>query len=243
LNDRSSLAPTLRSAFVEFHHSQPLLYLQPRRPLLPELVLQLIQPASQFCGGRSCICRRCGSTLSRKSRRPGGPPGGSDGPHALTFALVVVIVVGVLVAVGSSKCPVLPELSPECFLLDDLLDLEDGSAGCQSAVSRGKLGPSSASHLDPRARTLHLVQVIRHLVPSTPIRRTDAGQVNSVCSSSLEFFPLFPVFWSTGQQREAGHFVKQSQSRSSGKPAFHARPLLTARLDVAPSLSKDGQVH
>ena len=41
-----------------------------------------------------------------------------------------------------------------------------------SAVSRGKLGPSSASHLDPRARTLHLVQVIRPLVPSTPIRRT-----------------------------------------------------------------------
>ena len=113
-------------------------------------------------------------TLHRNSRRPGGPPGGSDGPHALTFALVVVIVVivvGVLVAVGSSKRPVLPELSPESFLLDDLLDLEDGSGGV-SAVSRGKLGPSSASHLDPRARTLHLVQVIRHLVPSTPIRRT-----------------------------------------------------------------------
>ena len=171
MNDRSSLAPTLRSAFVDFHHSQPLLYLQPRRPLLPELVLQLIQPASQHRGGRSFVGRGCGSTLSRNSRRPGGPPGGSDGPHALTFALVVVIVVGVLVAVGSSKRPVLPELSPECFLLDDLLDLEDGSAGV-SAVSRGKLGPSSASHLDPRARTLHLVQVIRHLVPSTPIRRT-----------------------------------------------------------------------
>ena len=158
----------------------------------------------------------------------------------MTFALVVVIVVGVLVAVGSSKRPVLPELSPECFLLDDLLDLEDGSGGV-SAVSRGKLGPSSVSHLDPRARTLHLVQVIRHIVPSTT--RTRRGQVNSVCSSSLEFFPLFPVFRSTGQQKEAGHFVKQSQSRSSGKPAFHAHPLLTARLDVAPSLSKDGQVH
>lgn len=126
-------------------------------------------------------------TLHRNSRRPGGPPGGSDGPHALTFALVVVIVVGVLVAVGSSKRPVLPELSPESFLLDDLLDLEDGSGGV-SAVSRGKLGPSSASHLDPRARTLHLVQVIRHLVPSTT--RSDAGQVNSVCSSSPSFFPL-----------------------------------------------------
>lgn len=170
MNDRSSLAPTLRSAFVDFHHSQPLLYLQPRRPLLPELVLQLIQPAPQHRGGRSFVGRGCGSTLSRNSRRPGGPPGGSDGPHALTFALVVVIVVGVLVAVGSSKRPVLPELSPECFLLDDLLDLEDGSG--VSAVSRGKLGPSSVSHLDPRARTLHLVQVIRHLVPSTPIRRT-----------------------------------------------------------------------
>ena len=125
MNDRSSLAPTLRSAFVDFHHSQPLLYLQPRRPLLPELVLQLIQPAPQH---------RCGRIFF------------------------------------SSKRPVLPELSPECFLLDDLLDLEDGSG--VSAVSRGKLGPSSVSHLDPRARTLHLVQVIRHLVPSTPIRRT-----------------------------------------------------------------------
>ena len=242
MNDRSSLAPTLRSAFVDFHHSQPLLYLQPRRPLLPELVLQLIQPAPQHRSGRSCVGRGCGSTLSRNSRRPGGPPGGSDGPHALTFALVVVVIVGVLVAVGSSKRPVLPELSPECFLLDDLLDLEDGSRGV-SAVSRGKLGPSSASHLDPRARTLHLVQVIRHIVPSTPIRRTRRSVKSTVSVPLLSsFFPIV-LFRSTGQQKEAGHFVKQSQSRSSGKPAFRAHPLLTARLDVAPSLSKDGQVH
>lgn len=242
MNDRSSLAPTLRSAFVDFHHSQPLLYLQPRRPLLPELVLQLIQPASQHRGGRSFVGRGCGSTLSRNSRRPGGPPGGSDGPHALTFALVVVIVVGVIVAVGSSKRPVLPELSPECFLLDDLLDLEDGSAGV-SAVSRGSsvLRRRLTSTHAREPCTWYRLYAISSRRPRFDAR--DAGQVNCVCSSSLEFFPLFPIFRSTGQQKEAGHFVKQSQSRSSGKPAFHARPLLTARLDVAPSLSKDGQVH
>jgi len=64
----------------------------------------------------------------------------------LTFALVVVVVVGVLVAVGSSKRPVLPELSPESFLLDDLLDLEDGSGGVsvsgQSGEARSFVGVS-----------------------------------------------------------------------------------------------------
>ena len=71
-----------------------------------------------------------------------------------------------------------------------------GQGGCQSAVSRGKLGPSSASHLDPRARTLHLVQVIRHLVPSTPIRRTRRwSSQQCLFLFSLEFFShcLFSV--------------------------------------------------
>ena len=177
-------------------------------------------------------------TLHRNSRRPGGPPGGSDGPHALTFALVVVIVVGVLVAVGSSKRPVLPELSPECFLLDDLLDLEDGSRGVsgQSGEARSFVGVSPRpTRANPAPGTGY--------TPSRPVDHTQRRWSSQQCLFLFsEFFPIV-FFRSTGQQKEAGHFVKQSQSRSSGKPAFRAHPLLTARLDVAPSLSKDGQVH
>ena len=187
MNDRSSLAPTLRSAFVDFHHSQPLLYLQPRRPLLPELVLQLIQPASQHRGGRSFVGRGCGSTLSRNSRRPGGPPGGSDGPHALTFALVVVIVVGVLVAVGSSKRPVLPELSPECFLLDDLLDLEDGSGGVsgQSGEARSFVGVSPRpTRANPAPGTGY-----------TPSRPVDPDSTHATLVKSTVSVPLLSSFF------------------------------------------------